>query len=657
MASANHSPSGVPQFQAADEKSRCIIRENLDNTLFVEASAGTGKTTSLVDRVVNLVATGRTTLDRLAAITFTESAAAELRDRIRERLELAAEDDTRSEEEQGRCLQGAADLDQAAIRTLHAFAAQLLHERPLEAGLPPAFETTDEIAAGIKFNEAWNSWLDSALGEDSELADPLSIGLTLGMRLDQLKETARDFHRNYTDLSRTDFGHWDPPADPGMQQVVDTTSELERLCNYSKLGTGDLLYAHVQSKLPALRRLAEAPAGSPAAWRLLGRILPLRSGRGRMPDWDFDPLSGENACTALKEKLRGLDEAVNDELLLARRACLLPVLDSLREFALNYAERRRSEGRAEFHDLLVWARDLLRDNLEVRDHFRNRFSHLLIDEAQDTDPIQTEIAMFLAESIEDATNGESRPTSWDQVTPERGKLFVVGDPKQSIYRFRRADVAQMLRLQHQMELAGGSKVSLIQNFRSQQRLVSWVNHVFGKWMAPDDGKDDAVGSDFSQAGYEVMYPRWQGDTGSPQQPQVWALGNEAAGTTVGSIRQQEAEDIAALLNQVVSRGWQVLDEEATHSTGQETYRAASFSDICILMPRRTALGILERALETQNIPFRLESASLVFETQEIRDLLNCLRAIDNPANQVATVAALAFPGLWLQRRRFVRSPR
>ena len=109
---------------------------------------------------------------------------------------------------------------------------------------------------------------------------------------------------------------------------------------------------------------------------------------------------------------------------------------------LNYADERKRQGRAGFHDLLVWARNMLRDNLDARDHFRRRFSHLLIDEVQDTDLIQAEIAMFLAEAAPSNTSAEKRPRDWQTITPERGKLFVVGDPKQSIYRFRRAMYAR-----------------------------------------------------------------------------------------------------------------------------------------------------------------------------------------------------------------------
>ena len=638
MTPQSQSQSG---FKPVDFDIRKIIGGSLDETLFVEASAGTGKTSSLVQRMVNLVATGRTTLDRIAAITFTEAAAAELRDRARQELERATEDESRRDEERERCRQGIADLDQAAIRTLHAFAAALLYERPLEAGLPPGFETSDEIAAGIRFNEAWNAWLDKALAEDSPLAPHLGIAITLGLSLSQLRETALEFHRNYTDLFNVGFGEGAAPAPTAAARLADEWPEIQRLCEFSHLGEGDRLYSHVQGKAGALRRLTDAQPGSPSAYRLMRRVLPLRFAGGRKTDWDIDPLTGDNACDAIKASLRELDNTVNEEIMQARRAALLPLLEGLRGFVLEYAGERRAEGRAEFHDLLVWARELLRDNLEARDHFRQRFSHLLIDEAQDTDPIQTEIAMFLAEAVPDGTPPESRPAAWERITPERGKLFVVGDPKQSIYRFRRADVVQMKELQQRMEQSGGRTVSLVQNFRSQEGIISWVNHLFAGWMA--DNRNEGAGAGYVQADYEEMAASRRNGAAGSTQPQVWALADEESGDGISDIRRQEAHDIAALLRQMVAQGWQTLDREATEARRQDIYRPVGYSDICILMPTRTGIQALERGLEARNIPYRLESASLIFETQEVRDLLNCLRAIDDPADQVATVAALRSP--------------
>ena len=625
----------APVFQPSDAEARADILNSLDDTLFVEASAGTGKTSSLVGRIVNLVATGKTTLDRIAAITFTEAAAAELRDRIRQDLEKAAEDPSRSEEERDRSRKGVSDLDQAAISTLHAFAALILHERPLEARLPPSFETTDEIAAGIRFNEAWSEWLDNALAEDSPVAPLLAVALPLGISLPQLKDIARAFHENYVDLEQADFSPAGAPladahadVDRLSRVLIEGLEELANLCH--KPDAGDRLYGYITAKLQEASRASAPGLEQVEAARLIKRVLPFRPGNvGSARNW-----SSAASPKEIRDSLKELESRIHAE-------ALLPLLAALREFALDYAERRRAGGWAEFHDLLVWARELLRDDIEVRDHFRRRFSHLLIDEAQDTDPIQAEIAMYLAESVSEGVPKESRPASWEQVTPQRGKLFVVGDPKQSIYRFRRADVAQMQRMQQRMESAGGRRVGLVQNFRSQKAVVNWVNYLFEQWMSNDNA--DSGTDEYVQSEYEVMSPRWEGETGGKFRPRVWALGDEESPERIDSVRRQEASEIAALINRMVSQGWNTLDKEKTEESGTEIYRPVNYSDICILMPRRTGLQTLERGLESHDVPYRLESASLVFETQEVRDLLNCLRSIDDPADQVATVAALRSP--------------
>ncbi len=636
---AQGSPAGSDRnagFRPSDEASRHIIEHELEETLFVEASAGTGKTHSLVARMVNLVAEGKTTLDRVAAITFTEAAAAELRYRIREGLEREME----TAPDEGRrelCAQGIADLDQATIRTLHSFAGMLLHERPLEAGLPPGFEITDEIAAGLRFDEAWEEWLDGVLETGSALAPHLSIALSLGLSLQRLKQVARAFHENYDDLRGVDFEAGATPQGDASRAVLEQWPRVERLCGFSRLGSEDALFNHVQAKRGTLNRLSEAEAGSVTSYRLLSKLLPLKQSRGRQSDWETDPETRRNACSSLKEQLGALNDNVSAELEGALRYAFVHILRELRDFALDYAERRRADGRADFHDLLVWARDLLRDRVDVRDHFRRRFTHLMIDESQDTDPIQAEIAMFLAEDAPDGAVDAERPASWDGIRPEKGKLFVVGDPKQSIYRFRRADVEQMRQMQERMRQAGGQTVKLVQNFRSQRPVTDWVNHLFARWMSEGDSGE---AERYVQADYEEMSPRWQAVTDSAVGPRVWALGNEAVEGRVNDVRRQEASEIAELLNQIVDQGWLVLNRDATDEAAQETYRAATYSDICILMPARTGLPALERALEAADVPYRLESASLVFETQEIRDLLNCLKAIDDPADQVATVAAL-----------------
>lgn len=167
----------------ADQDVRERLLNELDRTFFVEAGAGTGKTTTLVGRIVNLVATGRVTMEHLAAITFTEAAAAELRDRVRERLERAAADPTRAEAQQAHCRRAVEEIDLAAISTIHAFAAGLLRTYPLEAGLPPAFATLDEIEQGLLFEERFKAWFwQEALEEPARsiVRRALLLGLTQG---------------------------------------------------------------------------------------------------------------------------------------------------------------------------------------------------------------------------------------------------------------------------------------------------------------------------------------------------------------------------------------------------------------------------------------------------------------------------------------------
>lgn len=156
-------------FSPVDSPSRDLITESLAQTLFVEASAGTGKTYSLVSRILNLVSTGAATLDKIAAITFTEAAAAELRDRIRQELEKAASNEELTHQGRKHCERGLLHIDQAAIQTLHSFAALLLRERPLEAGLPPLRSMT-------KSRQASNSTRSGTAGLTGPSTSPTSPG-------------------------------------------------------------------------------------------------------------------------------------------------------------------------------------------------------------------------------------------------------------------------------------------------------------------------------------------------------------------------------------------------------------------------------------------------------------------------------------------------
>ena len=190
----------------SDQKARDAIVECLDENMVVEAGAGTGKTTSLVGRIVALITTGQASMGGIAAITFTEAAASELRERITEELERAAVDPDRVPEERRRCANAVHDLDQAAIQTLHSFAGSLLRERPLEAGLPPGFDIRDEIEADIAFDRRWSEWIDETL-DDPEAQEALRPALAEGLTLRHMREIADKFRGKLRPAARGTVRH------------------------------------------------------------------------------------------------------------------------------------------------------------------------------------------------------------------------------------------------------------------------------------------------------------------------------------------------------------------------------------------------------------------------------------------------------------------
>jgi ATP-dependent exoDNAse (exonuclease V) beta subunit len=291
----------------------------------------------------------------------------------------------------------------------------------------------------------------------------------------------------------------------------------------------------------------------------------------------------------------------------------------LARFTVSAAEVRRRDGELEFHDLLVLARSLLRDpthGVAVRTALAERYQRLLLDEFQDTDPIQVELAVLLASTDVDAA---TKP--WWEVEVESGRLFFVGDPKQSIYRFRRADIAVFLRARDRL---GGRIEELTTNFRTVEPIVHWVNHVFGQLIIEDDE---------SQPAYVPLEPV---RAASPDGPSVAFTGVQPHPKEwrADDLREAEASDVVAAIQKVVGEGWSVLDRKTSE------WRPASWSDIAVLLPARTSLPALERAMDGALVPYRAETSSLVYGTQEVRDLLMIARAIEDPTDALATVAAL-----------------
>ena len=610
--------------QPSDQQHRDRIQQSLDENLFVEAGAGTGKTTALVGRIVTLIASGAAEMAGLAAITFTEAAAAELRDRVRRDLEYAAEDESRDKGSRDRCQRAVSEMDAASIQTLHSFAQSLLRELPLEAGLPPGFEMLDPIEADLRFQQAWDQWLDESL-ESVDLGPKLARALHLGLNLDQLRRVASTLNGDYDLVADASIAEAPEPTLTIGNRLAEALTEIDRLRQFSKIGGGDGLFDHAAEVVALAQRLPAAVGGDRAYERALVRLLGwkrLSTRSGSQTNWDKDDVTGVNACKLLKDMLQELEGLRLEEIGALRAATFTPALEAARKFVVDQSARRKEEGHAGFHDLLVWARDMLRNNPDARRRFQRRFHHLLVDEFQDTDPIQAEIAFFLAGDPDDRAGSMSK--DWEAIVPTPGKLFMVGDPKQSIYRFRRADIVTMAHVRNHLV---HESTPLQQNFRSQQSIISWVNHVFSRWMRNEDGSE-------LQAEYrDLVATHGVLKDGEEESPSVYFVGEGVDGNAE-SARRLEGLAVAALARRIKEERWQVRSQE---SGG---WRDATYRDICLLLPSRTNLETLEQALETADVPYRIESESIVLGTEDVRQLLNCLRAIDSPGDQVALVAAL-----------------
>ena len=489
----------------ADDDVRLRIINDLDTSFFLEAGAGSGKTSVIVARVVNLVRNG-CSLDEIVAITFTEKAAGELRERIRAELATAGLHDALR------------DVDAAQIQTIHAFAANVLRERSLDAGLDPNFNVLDQLQADLRFAQSWRSWLWS----NDAPQEPLQRAFDLGLELRDLQLAAEQLARN-RDL------------------------------------TG--------------------------------------------------PLSDVLPSEEVPEDQRERDTA------------LAELTAALREFIEQDANQRRIDGLLSYDDLLLEARNLLVRSKQAREDLRSRFRTILVDEFQDTDPLQAQIALLLA--------ADSDTDDWTQVTPGPGRLVLAGDPKQSIYRFRRADI-DIYEQVRDIFLAAPETSAIARltvNFRARPQLCDWHNAVLPGVIKPDQDYPRA------QARWEATMP-YRTDRG----PGVAMIPSNRQYDRAPEARSAEATLIANLIAHM-----QQDDATLGHIPTSAGSRIPEFRDIAVLVRTRTGADLYTTALDRAGIPYHFDSGQGFYQKPEIRAIAHLLQALDDPTDEVAALATLKSP--------------
>ncbi|MGE5345434.1 MAG: UvrD-helicase domain-containing protein [Acidithiobacillales bacterium] len=584
-----------------DDPARTRARSETGSSFLVEASAGTGKTTTLISRILTLVLERKVQLRRIAAMTFTEKAAGEMKTKLRQELEKEAAAGLGAAV---RARQAILELESAEVSTIHSFCARLLRERPVEAGVDPDFVAGDELLAADLAEEAFETWFDRT----ARIAgSPVAAALLAGAEPEGIHKLAVGLYENRLVLDRTTL-----PTDARDEAIerldrsIEAVEQVDGALSSSKKRTEQV--ALVRQYAAGLRNVRRALSeGAPPA--------SLPEGIKLSNAWPAE-------ARELIKEARLLVEPLEE---LLRALPFVPTLTALVEeirtsFFRTVEEAKSERGILDFDDLLLRARDLLKKSPAARRHFHARFDTLVVDEFQDTDPVQAEIVMRLAAP----TDGQGE--DWTSLKPEPGRLFLVGDPKQSIYRFRRADVEAYREAAKQIAV----KLPLETNFRSSVPLIEFVNAVGSTllpkpepgspWMVPyvDLFPGPKAAATPSPG---VLYLAPTPPEPSTKRASVPDGGDDTEDEEQIKVNEKEARAVANLLL-------------ARFSAGERPW-----GRIAVLVPRHSAIELLQEAFREAGIPFLLEGGKSFYRREETAAVVAALSAIDDPGDAVSVVAA------------------
>ncbi len=598
-----------------EQRRRAVAETN--QSFIVEASAGTGKTRTLIDRILRLVlekgpAGPPLALSQVCAITFTEKAAGEMKVRLRQHFEQIILDPAASPAHLERAREALNDLETAAISTFHSFAVSLLKERPIEAALDPRFVALDEIRSELFFRKVWQPWIARAL---EERTPALEKALRNGIRLEVLEELARILRLKWLAIRNLECDS--PPSEEQcLERARDLLPQGKTLLE-KILKSEDKLLSYLESTLNWLQR----PDRNADNLRKAGSV-------GAGGNW----IGGKETVRAVREFIK---EAVDFQASYQN----LPAQQLLDEIARwikeefikgEWQKRKQAEGLLDFDDQLYQARDLLLNHKAVRREFQERYKTLLVDEFQDTDPVQLEMVLLLS-----STDFEESDVA--RLRPEPGRLFLVGDPKQSIYRFRNADIETYLEIVDPIrrEALGLNLLELTTNFRSVPSILGFVDAAFKEAMQTNE--DDSQ--------YQPPYLAFEGRgyrKTELQPPAVHLLGDRDresdAKLKTREFIERESKRIARQVREIYgSDSWKIQDSSEKKGDG---WRAPRFGDIAILLPVLSYAYVLEEALRDMEIPYVLEGGKFYYARSEVSSAITVLRAIANPNDSVALYGSL-----------------
>lgn len=630
-----------------DQAARAAALVERQRGLLVEAGAGSGKTAILAGRVALLLADG-VAARNIAAITFTELAAAELAARVSEyvdellggrvpaTLSAGLPRGGLSAQQHLTLADARLTLDELTCTTIHGFAQELARPYPVELNVDPGASVLDPKDQQRLHKNALELWLTSLLDETGTLGAPGPGGLSAegafahlvalgGISYEDLAGLAELLvadprlaaPRSSGELTavasevvrHADEFHQAVASTPGAGEVAGTVASLiGEFVGPIRAMTGSL-----EDALAVLTRAYEPPLFTLGrSVRKLALKLKWRSAaRAHGVSANEADSVYDSAARSHQQFAESVDElrAAAVDALLAAAARALGGANEL------YREAKRASAALDFGDLISNALTLLREHPAVRDELAERYQHVLVDEFQDTDPHQAEIVWRLT--------GVPTGGDWRSWHTHSGSRFLVGDPKQSIYRFRGADALTYALLAASMSADSGAKtLTLNTNFRSSENLIGTVNAVFADPLSGE-----------AQPGYQPLHA-WVKDPAPAVQflpvTQGGQLG-EGKRPPIGELRQAEAEAVANAVAQLV-RG-----------ESSEVGEPVALSEIALLAPSGSGLDVYERALEARGLNVASQAGKGFYRRQEVQDLVALTRALADPEDTVALGALLTGP--------------
>jgi ATP-dependent helicase/nuclease subunit A len=596
---------------------------NLDRNIVIEASAGTGKTYTLVQTILQALFQKNLPMESLVALTFTKKAAGEMKERIAAKLQeiTAAEAIDESWRVWGLPLDSLKDraraaletIDRASIGTIHSYAFSLLKRFPLESGISPEAEVDDKgVKADEMFEEDWPKWLRQQLSAQSAGRSTQENSWLEVLERVSLKDI-RDLARRLSDFDIP--LECLPLSDANLKQAIEPFLKNARqfaATKPEKLKSTQIAAA-IEEVLSSF--LAPSPVGRMGEGRDEGphpNPLPPSAGEGEVSKdtlslLDETPTGSKEWPPEDLQRLKTI-RAVALNLLRKGDRTLALTTGLLKPFITAFRGRQLSEGYLSNNALLVLARDLVANNLGARETLKKQIRLIFIDEFQDTDPLQGELLLFMAEELgQDAKH-------WQKVKLEPGKLFIVGDPKQSIYRFRGADIGAYASITKLVLDQGGIRHTLDESYRSHAQILHVVNAAFEPLIQEKHPISPA---------YQPLVPRRQ-KTDENHVVEIRLASSKDPQTSEDAL-EKEARDAAVWITTAV------------------TEKRWLFKDIALIFRSTPSMTPFIDALRAADIPFVVEGERYFYQTPEVTDVLNLLRVVDDPKNRIALAGFLRSP--------------